>query len=199
MKRLIVVAGPSGSGKSTAAAQCGLPVLELDAFYRDRSVRDMPRWLGDVDWEHVDAFDLDAAVTAVGALVRGETVELAAHDLVSERTNTVRTWRAEGRCLVIEGVMALVVVRRLDAPPDAIFFVRRSVALNVVTRIVRDVGGRGRSPWRAVLRSLHVAWQEPGQRRAARELGAAVVTRRGLRESLASERDERCCERGTSM
>jgi uridine kinase len=198
MTRVIVVAGPSGSGKSTAVARSGLPVLQLDAFYRDRDLPGMPRWLGDVDWEHPGAFDTDAAVRAVESLLTSGSVSVRAHDVVREHATELRTLRLDGPCIVLEGVMAPAVARRLSQPVDAIYFLRRSTVANVVTRVVRDIRDRGRSPWRAIARSLHVAALERAQRRDARALGAVLVSRRGVRVALAVERDERCCDRDPS-
>jgi uridine kinase len=194
VQRLIVIAGASGSGKSTAAHGSGLPVLGLDAFYRDRSAPGMPRWLGDVDWEHPDAFDARRAADAVTELVRTGRVTIRAHDVGTERTETDHTVTISGPCLVIEGVMAIAAVRLLDPALSCervVFVLRRSILANLATRVRRDTVVRGRRLHRAVLRSIHVATQERRLVRDAVREGATVVDRRKLRVALDAER-RRC-------
>ncbi len=53
--RVIVLAGPSGSGKSRLSRRVGLPVLNLDDFYKDGSDPSLPR----VDLGHESIVDWD--------------------------------------------------------------------------------------------------------------------------------------------
>ena len=65
--QIVLLAGPSGSGKTHLASQSGLPVLELDDFYRSGDDPDLPRdpHLGIVDWDDPRAWDADGAVEAI--------------------------------------------------------------------------------------------------------------------------------------
>jgi uridine kinase len=111
VQRVIVIAGASGTGKTTIAAASGIPVLSLDAFYRPATETELPRWFGDVDWEHPATFDLEAAAAATRALIRSGRTQFRSHDLVTEVSQKdERVVVAPGPCLVVEGVMATEVV-----------------------------------------------------------------------------------------
>ena len=66
----MLLCGPSGSGKSLLAARSGLPVLRLDDFYKEAGDPTLPLVPGssDIDWDHPDSWDADAAVDAIADL-----------------------------------------------------------------------------------------------------------------------------------
>ncbi|MEU3563207.1 ATP-binding protein [Kitasatospora sp. NPDC006786] len=67
--RVILLSGPSGSGKSSLAERSGLPVLQLDDFYKDGDDPTLPRLPdGAVDWDSPLAWHRDQAVAAIRAL-----------------------------------------------------------------------------------------------------------------------------------
>jgi uridine kinase len=189
VRRIIAIAGPSGSGKTTIATASGLPVLSLDAFYRSSSDVDLPRWMGDVDWEHPASFDLDAAVATVHSLVSSGRAEFHAHDLVTETTQAAaQVVHARGHCLLVEGVMAIhtmVLLRHRHHDLHIVLFILRGKKLaSVFGRIRRDVRDRHR-PWhRAILRSFRVARVEKSLQQYAVAQAAEVVDRAQLRDKL---------------
>jgi uridine kinase len=192
VRRVIAIAGASGSGKTSTAGASGLPILSLDSFYRSRDASGLPRWLGDVDWENPDSFNLDAAIAATRSLILHGIAVFRAHDLVTEVVSEcVEEVRASGRCLVVEGVMATEVVASLRDELRNVelvfYYLHRNRFASFVGRIERDVLARHRRWHRAVLRSLRVTWVERRARRSAITRGAHVVNRTGLQKKLADE------------
>jgi uridine kinase len=193
VQRVIVIAGASGTGKTTIAAASGMPVLSLDAFYRPATDAGLPRWFGDVDWEHSATFDLEAAAAATRALIRSGRTQFRSHDLVTEVSHEdERVVVAQGPCLVVEGVMATEVVTMLRCELHdvelAFFVLRRNRLTNFGGRIKRDINVRRRRWHRAVLRSLRVLSVEARLQQRAITSGAEVVGRRQLRAKLRAHR-----------
>ena len=84
--QIVLLAGPSGSGKTHLAAQSGLPVLELDHFYRSGDDPGLPRDpdLGIVDWDDPRAWDADGAVEAIEAICRTGSAEVPVYDIAQD-------------------------------------------------------------------------------------------------------------------
>lgn len=101
-----MLGGRPGSGKSRLASLSGYPVLPLDAFFRTRSA-DLPQWCGDVDWNTVAAFDVDAAAEAVAdALVHGE-VDFPVYDHSADQVvGCDRLLLGDDDAFIAEGVFA---------------------------------------------------------------------------------------------
>ncbi|WKX70794.1 ATP-binding protein [Streptomyces sp. XD-27] len=68
--RVILLSGPSGSGKSSLAARTGLPVLNLDDFYKDGDDPTLPQLPGGggADWDSPLSWDADGALAAISEL-----------------------------------------------------------------------------------------------------------------------------------
>ena len=84
--QIVLLAGPSGSGKTHLAAQSGLPVLELDDFYRSGDDPDLPRDpdLGIVDWDDPRAWDATGAVEAIEAICRTGSAQVPIYDIAQD-------------------------------------------------------------------------------------------------------------------
>ncbi|MFF2043326.1 ATP-binding protein [Kitasatospora sp. NPDC058170] len=67
--RVVLLSGPSGSGKSSLAERSGLPVLQLDDFYKDGDDPTLPLLPdGAVDWDSPLAWHREQAVAAIRSL-----------------------------------------------------------------------------------------------------------------------------------
>ena len=71
--RLVLLAGPSGSGKTHLAEESGLPLLDLDDFYKNGDDPSVPRHptLGIVDWDEVPGLFTTTEMAAEAARLRG--------------------------------------------------------------------------------------------------------------------------------
>jgi uridine kinase len=111
----VLLCGPSGSGKSLVAARSGLPVLRLDDFYKEGDDPTLPKVTGssDIDWDHPDSWDADAAVAAIAELCRTGRTDVPVYDLaLSARTgaNCVDVGRTP--VFIAEGIFAAEIVER---------------------------------------------------------------------------------------
>ncbi len=117
--RLVTIAGPSSSGKTTFAKRLGIqlrvagiePVgLSLDDYYvdRDRTPRDEE---GKLDFENIEAIDLDLFHEQLAELLEGREVLTPRYDFVTGTRKPKEKWKAlrleEGQILVIEGIHGL--------------------------------------------------------------------------------------------
>lgn len=113
--RVVLLCGPSGSGKSLVAARSGLPVLRLDDFYKEGTDPTLPlvAGSGDIDWDHPDSWDTDAAVTAIEELCRTGRTNIPVYDLsLSARTGEETVDVGRTPVFIAEGIFAAEIVGR---------------------------------------------------------------------------------------
>jgi len=144
---LIGIAGPSGSGKTAVArrvaAALGAPIVSLDSYYRDMTnlpLEERARTNFD------DPASLDEALLAaqVGAIARGETVDVPEYDFSQHTRSGEFTRLTPAAHVIVEGLFALYweQVRRLCRvkvfieTPEEVCFERR---------LRRDMAERGRT------------------------------------------------------
>lgn len=111
----MLLCGPSGSGKSLLAARSGLPVLRLDDFYKEGDDPTLPRVTGssDIDWDHPDSWDADAAVAAIEELCRTGRTDIPVYDLsLSARTGADSIDIGRTPAFIAEGIFAAEIVGR---------------------------------------------------------------------------------------
>ena len=180
--RVVVLAGPSGAGKSRLAARLqqahGWPIVRLDDFYRDEDDPAMPRSeeLGIIDWDHPDSWNREAALDALGRLVRdgaGRDPRLRASPPTVPSTGP---WSRPGP--------ATSSSPRASSPPrssptctssDCSPAPSASTTSRWVTfarRLARDLAERRKPPLTLVRRGLALAREEPSVIRRQEALGA---------------------------
>ena len=95
----MLLAGPSGSGKTHLAQESGLPLLDLDDFYRDGDDPTLPRHptLGIADWDDPRSWDADAALAAVEAVCRDGAADVPVYDISRDGRTGTRRFDLHGR------------------------------------------------------------------------------------------------------
>ncbi|KPH99424.1 hypothetical protein OK074_6008 [Actinobacteria bacterium OK074] len=182
--RVVLLCGPSGSGKSLLSARSGLPVLRLDDFYKEGDDPTLPLVAGstDIDWDHPESWDADAAVASITELCRTGRTDVPLYDIsLSARTGTETVDIERTPVFIAEGVFAAEIVtrcRELDVLADAICLSRGPVR-TFRRRFLRDLReGRKSVPF-----LLRRGWR---LMRAER----SIVTRQTALGAYACDRDE---------
>jgi uridine kinase len=191
--RVIVIAGPSGSGKSRLSRQLGLPVLNLDDFYKEGDDPTLPRLDlagGEpiVDWDDPASWLAEDAVATIEKLCADRSAEVPVYDIARSRRTGHRVLElgAVDR-FVAEGIFAQEVVgacRERGLLADAVCL-SRSALLVFVLRLTRDLREHRKPPWVLVRRGLHLMWQQREVVDHARTLGCRVV---GIEQATAELR-----------
>ncbi|MBY8883961.1 ATP-binding protein [Streptomyces sp. PTM05] len=116
--RVVLLTGPSGSGKSTLAERTGLPVLNLDDFYKaadDPTLPQLPHGAGP-DWDSPLSWHADAAMAALETLARTGTARVPVYDIASSSITGDAVVGLGGVGLfVAEGIFAAELVARCEA------------------------------------------------------------------------------------
>ena len=181
--RVIVLAGPSGSGKSRLSRRIGLPVLNLDDFYKDGSDPTLPRMeLGPdsiVDWDDPASWDLDEAVATIETLCREGRAEVPIYDLAHDGRTGVRTLDLGGAThFVAEGIFAQEVVQecRVRGLLAEAVCVRNHRAVTFWRRLTRDLRERRKHPLVLVRRGVMLLRDEPRVVAHAVDLGCTPMS-----------------------
>ncbi|MGW3077559.1 MULTISPECIES: ATP-binding protein [unclassified Kitasatospora] len=106
--RVILLSGPSGSGKSSLAERSGLPVLQLDDFYKDGDDPTLPRLPdGAVDWDSPLAWHRDQALAAIRALHERGRADVPVYSIPDNgRTGTRGLELGGAAAFIAEGIFA---------------------------------------------------------------------------------------------
>ncbi|MFD8482786.1 ATP-binding protein [Kitasatospora sp. NPDC059673] len=118
ISRVILLSGPSGSGKSSLAERSGLPVLQLDDFYKDGDDPTLPQLPdgGGPDWDSPDAWHGEQALAAIRTLAFEGVAEVPTYSIPANGRSGHRTLELNGAAaFVAEGIFAAELVRRCQA------------------------------------------------------------------------------------
>lgn len=166
--RVVLLCGPSGSGKTSLTRRLGLPVLQLDDFYRDaddtRTDPPMPHRFGIVDWDDPDSWDARAALETLVRLCVEGAADVPVYDIpTSSRTGTARLDLAGAPVVVAEGIFAAQLVarcREAGVLADALCLRLRPV-VTFWRRLARDLSESRKPPLTLVRRGLGLMRDEP--------------------------------------
>ena len=187
--RVVLLAGPSGSGKTHLAERSGLPMLDLDDFYKDGDDPTLPRHptLGIVDWDHPGSWDAEAALDALVRICREGVADVPVYDISRDGRVGSRRFAVEGQGAFIgTGIFAAELVaatRELGLLADAVV-VHRSRAKNFLRRLVRDLAERRKPPWTLARRGLALMREEPSVVARQVALGCRPCDRTGTLAAL---------------
>ncbi|MGZ4593632.1 MAG: ATP-binding protein [Actinomycetes bacterium] len=187
--RVVLLAGPSGSGKTHLAERSGLPLLDLDHFYKNGNDPTAPRHpsLGIVDWDDPLSWDADAALAAIEAVCRDGAAEVPVYDIAHDGRVGTRRFDVDGqRAFVGTGIFAAELVsaaRHQGLLADAVV-VRRSRGKNFLRRLGRDLAERRKPPLTLVRRGLALMRSEPSVVARQVALGCRPCNRHGTLAAL---------------
>ncbi|GII98343.1 uridine kinase [Sediminihabitans luteus] len=178
-RRVVLLTGASGSGKTSLTRRLGLPVVQLDDFYRDLDHPAMPVRFGIVDWDDPASWDADAALDALDALCRDGAADVPVYDIpTSRRTGTTRLDVGDAPLVVAEGIFAahlVTAVRERGILADAICLARPAV-VTAWFRLLRDLGEMRKPPLTLVRRGWGLMRDEPRLVREWTALGCRPLT-----------------------
>ncbi len=164
-RQVILIAGPSGAGKSRLASRLGLPILQLDDYYKDGDDPTLPRFAsGTVDWDDPSAWNVESAMSGLRDLSAGGTTDVPVYDIsanacVDHRILDLGT----ATCFVAEGIFAAELVKACESEGllGAAICVRRSRAVTFVLRLTRDLREHRKPPLLLLRRGWWLARREP--------------------------------------
>lgn len=182
MAQVILLAGPSGAGKSRLASELGLPVLQLDDFYKAGDDPTLPRLpSGAVDWDHPESWNAPAALRAVQVLCETGQADVPIYDISANGPVGNRSLNLDGAThFVAEGIFAaeLVAAAGDDGLLAEAICVCRSRWVTFVLRLTRDLKEHRKSPPFLLRRGWRLARQEPAMVRALVRRGCTAMTPR---------------------
>ena len=212
--RLVIVAGPSAAGKTTFSKRISIQLLAhgirpyplaLDNYFVNRE--DTPRdEHGNLDFEALEALDLELFNQHLVALMRGEAVQLPRFNFKTGRREQGETVQlGPGHVIIVEGIHGLNPGLVPSVPRERTFriFISALTQLNIdrhnrvpttdtrlIRRIVRDANYRGYSAeetlnrWESVRRGekRHIF---PYQEHADMMLNSALVYELAVLKPLA--------------
>ena len=193
IRRLLLLAGPSGSGKSRltrlAADGSSAIALSLDDFYHEAGHPGLPMTpMGIPDWDRVESWDLELALTAISCLMRTGTCEVPDYDIsLSRRVGSRRIDLGDATVIVAEGIFAIDALRpALEAgiAAEGWWLDRRRIA-NFSRRLTRDLREKRKTPPVLLRRGVALYRGEPALRREALRQGFRPMTMRAATIQLA--------------
>lgn len=165
----LLLSGPTCSGKTTTAnkiihdfEEIGRPVtvISFDNFFKARTEQRSVVGNEEIDYDSVNALDLDVLTECVNKARQGKTLELPVYDFITQTTSHYETLSIdENGVIIFEGIQAVYPeITRLfkersyvgvfinvdeDVEINGVFFNRDDIRLS--RRLVRDYKFRGAS------------------------------------------------------
>ncbi|WP_424188463.1 uridine kinase [Actinokineospora sp. G85] len=160
---VVLLAGPSGSGKSTLGARLGLPVLNLDHFYREGDDPALPRdAAGRADWDAPESWHAPDALAAVVALATEGAAEVPVYEYGADRRVGSSTLSLGGSpVFVAEGLFADRIVADCERAGvlGAALVLAPSATRTFARRFARDVAESRKAVPLLLRRGLRL-WRE---------------------------------------
>jgi uridine kinase len=174
---VIGVAGGSGSGKTTVVRRIvdslgpgQVTLLQHDRYYRDRNDLRLEERAA-LNYDHPNSLETDLLVKHVGALKRGQPVEVPQYDFTRHaRLSETETFQPR-RALIVEGILIFADAALRDLM-DIKVFVDTDSDTRFIRRLQRDVAERGRTmesvidQYQTTVRPMHLEFVEPSKRYA---------------------------------
>jgi uridine kinase len=180
---VIVIAGPSGSGKSRLSRRLGLPVLNLDDFYKDADDPGLPcvdlaGGAPIVDWDSTDSWHLPDALDTIERLCRDHRADVPTYDIALSRRTGHRVLDLDGAAhFVAEGIFAQEVVAECRARGLLVtaICVTQHPVVTFVRRLTRDLREHRKPPTVLLRRGLHLMLAQRRVVAHAASLGCRVM------------------------
>jgi uridine kinase len=157
--KIIGICGGSGSGKTTIVRKISELVSDFvfipqDNYYKSAEFISNAN-ITAFNFDHPDAFDNPLIIEQLGALKRGESIEMPTYDFVHHRRTKETIRVSPKKVAIFEGIMVftnkdvrdLIDLKIFVDTPDDIRFIRR---------LIRDIKERGRTVDSVVEQYLNV-------------------------------------------
>ena len=174
---IIGIAGGSGSGKTTVALRVRetcpdktIRIIHHDSYYHDNSGLSLAE-RAKINYDHPKAFETNLLVEHLGALRRGEAVDIPRYDYASHSRLPEADRCEPADIIFVEGILVLEskILRQLM---DIRLFVDVDADERVLRRLRRDTQDRGRTvdsviqQYLEVVRPMHLQFVWPSKRYA---------------------------------